>query len=441
MRRLKHAVRIAAVLLAATLLCGCDALTYITGEYDSDVTKADTTKEETVISEKENALSKLMEGTEKIVRIKPEADNGEKEEEQEEDGEDELRLFESEIRDLQKEMEGLYYYEWLSEEEKYVYAQICYILTGRLEKVRIDILDKDALDRIFKYVMNDHPEIFYAEGYSYVLYLTGDEPSKIVFTGSYTMDEARIAVYQDMLDRYTADFLNALKTSGEDLSDQYRIVKFAYEYIINRTEYDTAAPFNQSMISVIANGRSVCSGYAKTMQYLLRKSGMEATLVLGTMTGGDGHAWNLVKCNDAWYYVDPTWGDCSYAKAEGLSDSKDDPPINYCFLLITTEEIEKNHTFDGSVNLPLCASLKDNYFVREGSYFTETDKDQLSALFKKAYAEGRTFVPIKMADEAAYEDMKKYLLEEQRIFDFVTGGKTSITYTENRDFTYMVFYL
>ena len=69
-----------------------------------------------------------------------------------------------------------------------------------------------------------------------------------------------------------------------------------------------------SIYSVLQNGESVCAGYAKTMQYLAGKAGIFVTYVTGTATDPDtgetqDHAWNLVKCDGKYSYVDTTWAD------------------------------------------------------------------------------------------------------------------------------------
>ena len=69
--------------------------------------------------------------------------------------------------------------------------------------------------------------------------------------------------------------------------------------------------------------QSVCAGYSKATQYLLEQLGVFCTYVTGKTTEGGNHAWNLVKCNGDYYYVDTTWGDPVFQQEEGEEISRD----------------------------------------------------------------------------------------------------------------------
>ena len=95
---------------------------------------------------------------------------------------------------------------------------------------------------------------------------------------------------------------------------EYEKIKYLYEQIVWRTEYQEGGTDDQNIYSGAANGESVCAGYAKTMQYLAGKVGIFVTYVTGTATDPDtgetqDHAWNLVKCDGKYSYVDTTWAD------------------------------------------------------------------------------------------------------------------------------------
>ena len=84
-------------------------------------------------------------------------------------------------------------------------------------------------------------------------------------------------------------------------------ILYVYEKIVDEVDYDESAPDNQNIYSIFVNRQSVCAGYSKATQYLLEQLGVFCTYVTGKTTEGGNHAWNLVKCNGDYYYVDTTW--------------------------------------------------------------------------------------------------------------------------------------
>ena len=187
---------------------------------------------------------------------------------------------------------------------------------------------------------------------------------------------------------------------------------------------------NQNIYSVFVNHASVCQGYAKAAQYLLNRLGVNCTLVLGTVYTGEGHAWNLVEIDGAYYYMDATWGDASYQMEEGMDEQKARPEINYDYLNVTTEDLCRTHTIDSGIPMPYCDAVAANYYLREGALFSEYDREQMRALFERM-GEDRTDITIKCTNEACYQEIYTALIEGQEIFQYMKAAGDSVAYAQN----------
>lgn len=329
----------------------------------------------------------------------------------------------------------------LSEEELAWYRDIRGALGSFGESVRLDGAALAAgcgeadIDRIFQYVLGDHPELFYVEGYSYTKYTRGEKIAAIDFSGAYSMDPESAAARRREIEAAAARLLSGIDAEA----DQYTKTKYVYDTIIGQTDYDISAPDNQNIYSVFVNRRSVCQGYAKAAQYLLNRLGVDCTLVLGSVRSGDkqeGHAWNLVRVDGAYYYLDTTWGDASYSRqgddrAGEETEGADRPEINYDYLNVTTKELFRSHIPGGNLPMPQCIATQANYYVREDALFVSYDEEQLQRVFDRAKEQNRRDAAIKCADPDVYLRMQEELVDNHEIFRYLGRTDAAIAYVKN----------
>lgn len=329
-----------------------------------------------------------------------------------------------------------YAYSQLSGRERQIYGEILRGLTGFSEKTPVSAEDEAEFEKIFTCVMNDHPEIFYVDGYTFIRYERGGVPEGCAFSGSYLYDGQETARRMKAIEDKAERILAGAPSGGD-----YEKIKYVYEYLVTHTEYQLGAADNQNLCSVFLSGRSVCQGYAKAAQYLLERLGIECIFVTGTVEEGESHAWNVVRLDGAYYHVDITWGDASYVM-EGTAEEYEGrkPEINYEYLCVPDEQLFQTHTIQNVVPVPACVSMKDNYYVREGAYFVYADMEKAKELFDAAYGEAYEYVTLKCAEDTVYEEMKRRLITEQKVFQYMRGDGT-VAYVCNEKQRTLSFWL
>ena len=323
-------------------------------------------------------------------------------------------------------------YESLDAQEQIWYEEIEQALGEMTDTVKLSTepigqgLDEQDIDRIFQCVLIDHPEIFYTTGYTYTKYSRGDRTVGIDFAGTYSLPVEEAVNKAEEIRGRASEWLSDIPSDASE----YDKVKAVYEKIIFSTDYDLNASDNQNIASVFLGNSSVCQGYAKATQYLLNHLGVMCTLVQGTVDTGEAHAWNLVRVDGDYYYVDTTWGDASYRMEDG-SGQEELPEINYDYLCVTTQELLRTHCIESVVAMPECTATQANYYVREGVYFTSYDAEQMQSIFDRAWESGRTEITLKCADEECYREICRVLIDEQEIFSYMPENSSTIAYAQN----------
>ena len=305
----------------------------------------------------------------------------------------------------------LYYNQLETEEARLSYKELYEGIKTCSEEIYIHSNSEVSIGTLLYTLLEDYPEMFWCDVETEVSYqLVKDrEENYVILYPEYLYSKEEVSNKQQEIEQMTKDCISACKEKESD----YEKVKYIYEYIIDSVEYDEDAPNDQNIYSALVAKRSVCAGYAKAVQYLLENAGVECA----TMTGEafdengrrQGHAWNLVKCDDKYYYVDATWGD---------AEKEDDETLylrNYDYLCCSETELSKTH-MNYDENLPKGTSEDLNYYRMNDMFYETFDSDAILGAMEESIAEKEEYTTLKFGSkedyEAALEALESTLLDE-----------------------------
>ena len=336
-----------------------------------------------------------------------------------------------------------YLYLKLEKEEKTVYDQILKACFAFGDEVRLDTRDEDLIEKIYYYVIADHPDIFWTEGYKISKMSLAGQIISISFVPKFSMSKEEAADWKKTINSKVKKIFKKQKEAGistasgsdqdknsKDKTTDYDRIKYAFDYIVLHTEH------NQNICSVFGKGKSVCQGYSAALQYLLQRQGIQAVTVNGEIReNGSSHAWNYVKADGKWYQLDVTWGDPAFSEGTSTSTIPKNLVV-YTHFCVTDEEINKTHKLNSIFSMPKCKAVTDNYYVHEGQYFKEKNDTRVAKAIKKSLSAKRTWVSLRYADKKLYKSELKRLIKQQKIFNImreagVNSRVNSITYIDN----------
>lgn len=259
-------------------------------------------------------------------------------------------------RDAQEQHQ--YAKQFLSADGQLVYNDLFInILNHNTESFEVAVVGKDEFTQAYTALMHDAPEIFYVK--SFVYYMDKHDriqSARIIY--NVTKEE------RERKEKEMEIVVNELLGKVDYNWGDYEKVKYLYDTIIQRTTYDLNAPDHQNIYSVLVGRRSVCAGYARTLQYLMHQLDMVSIYVTGFALNTDGsnigHAWNLVKMDDEYYHVDATWGDPMFQMKHAHKDY-----IGYAYFGMTSEDLARTHVVDMDYPLPPAEGMLNNYYVKE----------------------------------------------------------------------------
>ena len=302
-----------------------------------------------------------------------------------------------------------YAYQQLDEEGKQTYDQIYDCIISFNNRITLSTKNKDVLANAYEAVMADYGNLFWVNGYQYNTYTNNGEVIGLEFEPKYSMTEEQKDVYQAKIDAVVNDWLSGISQSASD----YDKALYVFETLIKNVDYDKDSIENQNILSVFIYKSTVCQGYADAAWYLLEQLGIKSTIITGT-ANNESHAWNLVYLDDAYYYMDVTWGNSKYLDSNNDTSGR----INYAYFAMTTEEISQNHVITSSFEVPECLSNADNYFVHEGLYYDWFGVDSIGQRLYESYEAGEDEIALKFSNTDLYARVITYFFDEKHISDY-----------------------
>lgn len=301
-----------------------------------------------------------------------------------------------------------YYFKQLTEEEQRVYRELLKGIRAREKEFYLTISDDDSIDRSYHAVLKDHPEIFWVHNREKIYKTTYSDSDYCVFTPGYTYTDSEIDEIQTAMEQ---SFQEVRALIPEDAGD-YEKVRIVYTYVIDHTQYQTGED-DQSIAGVFWKKSAVCAGYAGAVQYLLERLDIPCIYVDGSTKGStEGHAWDIVKIGQAYYYVDATNGDQPDFLNGDAAQLEEHKTIIYDYLCPFPEEYEKTYTPSEELTVPACTAKDLDFYVLNQGYFEDYSWQDIYDYCKMRLDNGAAVVRFKFGSQEAFSEACQELLDD-----------------------------
>ncbi|MBO4863329.1 MAG: hypothetical protein J5517_03085 [Eubacterium sp.] len=251
-----------------------------------------------------------------------------------------------------------YYYNFLSDSQKEVYDELeeklmdraFYENTPYLNTFTLTVYDlsyQTVEDIAYAFQM-DHYYLYWLYTYSYSIGTAN--VIKVEPNSRYkSFSQSDIQLQYKKICEKSVDVLKEVSKYATDEEKAYYIYTWITDnavYAYDENGKPSEEPIDHSMYGNIVNQRSVCEGFAEAFTYFCTACGIPNAVVRGEADNGsgdgrEGHAWNIIKLNGKYYYVDTTW-----------DEFRTPENYKYAFVALDNELINSNHFPDHLFKVP-----------------------------------------------------------------------------------------
>ena len=213
------------------------------------------------------------------------------------------------------------YYALLTDGEKEIYRMVYYEVTHLGNKLNfknnIQLADS-SFYKIDLAIGFDHPELFWYEKMDRVQHFVRYQGEAERHLDSVTYEFKYNDLANDLAGNQSILFNEVQKIVS--LTRQFATARekelFVHDYLLNHVEFVSGSDYNQTAYSALINHKTVCSGYTRAFQIIMRQLRIPAYFVNGykvdkntqvtEFSDADLHSWNLVLMDGKYYNVDVT---------------------------------------------------------------------------------------------------------------------------------------
>ena len=272
-----------------------------------------------------------------------------------------------------------FYYQKMDRQKQAVYHGMLQGVRQLADQIQLPRVDGKELYDIFFQMRLDHPEIFWAVGFSWKYY--PDSPN-LIFVPEYLFEKGKIKEHQIAL----TSRAEKLARQAQGLSE-WEKEKYVHDFICKNVRYDKLKkPYSHEIIGPLGQGVGVCEGIAKAVKVLCDALGLWCMIAICGNNPEKGikyrHTWNIVRIDGVYYHLDVTFdnslGKCSMTGEE----------IRYDYFNLDDKYIFRDHE-PLIAPAPSCTNGDHFYYKEKKLSFTKLEEVKKRAL--QAAKKGRLF--------------------------------------------------
>lgn len=298
-------------------------------------------------------------------------------------------------------VESRYYYSRLDAQEKEAYELIAENVKRLAKTVYLPKLDEQQLERAFKAVFYDNPQIFWVKNN----FGWGKDGDSVFIIPEYIYEKEECESVFRQVENVVREISEKIVPDMSDFEKELIV----HDWLCANCAYADAGESAYTIVGALVNGQAVCEGYAKAAAMLLNRVGVECRVITGqAQTGSEsiGHMWNIAKIDGENYHLDVTW------------DAQQDAGfgIHHAYFNLTDERIEADHSgFERKQTK--CTAQKADFYKKQGLLADSYLKAEklISRRAEELLKSGGGVLEIRLTDKDVFEQTAKLLFEEGRI--------------------------